>query len=158
MKQFFLSFLIVIFAMVLSGCTKKEVLSPSPSAESVACDDEKGCLVSPNSVPLATSEDAVRTFLGLIAEKKIPEAVGILSANASPDEASKQMWGVNFNSIKKLTIKNIEGSEDTFKVTLDLEVNNPGEYNWENGENLRWITVSKNPNNDWKIDSIATGP
>jgi len=158
MKQISLSFLIVFFALVLSGCTKREVLSPLPSAASVACDDEKGCPLSQNEVPLPTGENVVRTFLELISGKKIPQAVEMLSANASPDETTKQMWGVNFNSIKKLEIKSIERSGNTFKVNLILEVNNPGEYNWENGENLRWISIVKNSSDIWKIDSIATGP
>jgi hypothetical protein len=141
-QKLFYVLIIPILALLLSGCAKKAIVSSLPSAQSAVCDESKGC-------PVNTGESTVRTFLELISEKKIAQATEMMNS---------QGWSENFNSIKKLEIKKIEGNGNTFKVTLNLEVNKPGEYNWENGENIRWITVIKDENNIWKIDSIATGP
>lgn len=165
MNKIYLVFLVLFSSFFLAGCLPK----PEENKTVAAPEELKPqVVVSPSSaaVPLPTGQSSVRTFLTLISEKRIPEAVGMLSVSASPDESTKQAWGVNFNSIKNLTIKQIEDwdknswtdNQEIFKATINLEVGTPGEYNWENGENVRWITVSKNPENLWQIESIATGP
>jgi len=88
------------------------------------------------------------------------------------DESTKQNWGVQFNSLKNMVVKKIEPSlkeewtdqKEAFKVNVNLEVAKEAAsvpipyYGWENGDNLRWITLEKNENNLWKISAIATGP
>lgn len=117
-------------------------------------------------VPLPTGEDIVRVFFELINEKRVPEAVAMLSREAAPDETTKQTWGVNFNSLRSITIKSIEEwqknewteKQMTFKVILRAEIRPESSfYAWDNGENTRWINLKKE-DNLWKIFQVATGP
>jgi len=128
--------------------------------------------VNKTTVPLPSSEDIIRLFFNLINEKKIPEAIAILDDPMIPDDSVKQQWGVNFNSLTSVTLKNIEPhsraawTEDTetYKVTLDIKVKPEASsapipnYGWDNGENTRWITLVKDDLGLWKISTIATGP
>jgi len=123
-------------------------------------------------VPLPTGKDIVRTFFNLINEKRIPEAVSMLDQSTVPDDSAKQAWGVQFNSISQVIVKSIEdynktewsSTEQTFKVILTMKMNPDSAnapipyYGYENGDNVRWITIRKNNQNLWKIMGIATGP
>lgn len=124
------------------------------------------------AVPLPTEEDIIRVFFELINEKRIPEAIEMMTPSLVGNESAKQTWGVQFNSLKNMVVKKIEPSlkeewtaqKEAFKVTVNLEVAKEAAnapipyYGWENGDNLRWITLEKNENNLWKISAIATGP
>lgn len=117
-------------------------------------------------VPLLTSEDIVRVFFELINEKRIPEAVEMLSPSAVPDESAKQAWGVSFNHFKSVKAEKIERCNpivplpdyDCFKVVLNIQTDAPAEQIiWENGINIRWVNLKK-VGNLWKIEGLATGP
>jgi hypothetical protein len=117
-------------------------------------------------VPLPTGEDIVRLFFRLINEKRVPEAVAMLSQETAPDEITKQTWELNFKSLRSITIKSIEEwrkndwneKQMTFKVILRAEVRPESSfYAWDNGENTRWIKLKKEANL-WKVFQIATGP
>lgn len=124
------------------------------------------------SVPLPTEEDIIRVFFELINEKRIPEAIDMMMPSLVGDESAKQSWGVQFNSLENIVVKKVEPSlkeewtarRETFKVTVNLEVAKEAAsapipyYGWENGDNLRWVTLEKNEKNLWKISAIATGP
>ncbi len=121
---------------------------------------------SSNSIPLPRAEDIVRLFFNLISEKRIPDAIAMMSKAAVPDDAAKQAWGVQFNSIKNLEIVRIEEfeKEKMYKVRLRVEVNPDSAnapipyYGWENGENIRFVGIGKNTEGKWNIESIGTGP
>ena len=140
-----------------AGCNQEEVLPSSPSAEATGA-----------GVSLPTSEDIVKTFFNLINEKRIPETVAMLSAQASPDETSKQTWGVNFASLKTVSVKSIEPwsqeswseTTKTYKVIVNIVLEQGDfSYGWYSGENTRWLEIVKNPqSNLWQINAIASGP
>jgi hypothetical protein len=134
------------------------------SVQQTSASDEGG-------VPLPSRLSLVSTFFGLINEKRIPEAIGMMNSALVPDESSKQAWGVQFNSLENIVVKSVEpwGKEEwtknkeTYKVIVNLEVAKEAAsapipyYGWENGDNLRWISFESNEN-IWKIAGIATGP
>jgi hypothetical protein len=117
------------------------------------------------SVPLSTQEDVIRLFFQLINDQKASEAVAMLSKSAAPDDSTRQMWGVNFNSIKEVKIKSIEKvniadlqTENEYQVTFDIKVKASGnQYGWQDGQDTRFIPLVKE-NGVWKIEGIATGP
>ncbi len=134
----------------------------------------------PSTVPLPTKVEEVKTidqknlvevFLQNIADKKIPEAIAMMTSTSVPDDSTKQAWGVQFNAFKKLVIKSIGPSlqeewmetSQSYKVTMDVEMtpesaNGPiPYYGYEKGINIRWISLEKE-NGVWKIAGINTGP
>jgi hypothetical protein len=121
-----------------------------------------------NQVPLPSQEDIVRTFFNQINEKKIPEALGMLSSAAVPDDAAKQAWTVQFYNFNKVTVTNIQkeansNGKNLYRVDLQVQIspefaNAPiPNYGYTDGENVRWIELVKE-NDSWKITGIATGP
>lgn len=157
MKKIFLVFPLLFAFFVLSGCnptkTVNTVPSPVPTQSPVK---ESG------GVPLPTQEDVVRTFISLIAEKRISEAVGMMDVS---DDSQKQAWGVQLNSFKSIALKNIkENGANAFEVTLTVKMkpdsaNGPiPYYGYENGDNVRWIGLKKGSDNLLKITGFATSP
>lgn len=182
-KKISLLFLI-ISSLFLSGCgptQNKQTATTTPpatqddlpasisQAEQAGSDEALRAGPSPTSsasVTLPTGEDIVRTFFTLINEKRIPEAVAMLSQEAAPDETTKQTWGVNFNSLESITVKSInewqkEGwteKEMTYKVVMVAKVKPESSFRaWDDGENTKWINLKKEADL-WKIFQIASGP
>lgn len=150
---------IVDFAAKLAGFLK--IGSPDTSQKT---DTEK-------TVPLPQEEDVVRNFFSLINERKIPEALSMMSTPMVGDESTKQAWGVQFNDIKSIAVQKIEPSipdswsddKHVYKVTLEAYVSSDASdapipyHGWEDNPNYRWVEIVKE-GNLWKINSIATGP
>jgi len=127
---------------------------------------------SSEGVPLPTPEDIVRLFFNLINEKRIPEAIALMTDQMAGDDSSKQMWGVQFNAIQSIEVKSIEPyseeqwteSEKMFKVVLDVSVSPEAKdepipyYGWDSNPSIRWVSIKKNATGLWEIDSLATGP
>jgi len=169
----------IIFALsfLLSGCGKKSVVTekvPEQAAQqennAITPDNQK---VTENAeVPLPQGEDIVRSFFNLIGEGKIPEAVAMMDDSAVPNDSTKQAWGVQFNIISSIAVKSIEPSnignatqdQKTYKVVLDVKIKPSSEkavipnYGWEDGENIRWVSMKKDGSGIWKILEIGTGP
>ena len=135
--------LVLIIAWLLSGCAKKN-----------------------NNVPFLGREDVVRSFFALIDEKRIPEAVEMMSNRIVSNENAKQEWAVQFNDFDSIKVINVEKSieENLFKVTLEVRVNQRAEnypipyYGYSNKSDVRFIKLVKNSQGLWKIDGIGTGP
>lgn len=162
-----LHFSFFVFGVFFSGCKKKSNREAGPiAAVTLTADKEKECndsvcVVSPKR------EDAVRAFFNLIDEGRVDEAVGVLSSRAVKTDEQKQSWGVKFNSIESLRIKGISAWEkkswkenaEIYKVVAEVEIK-PGKrsFDWEEGENTKWVVMVKNEEGSWEIDSIASEP
>lgn len=116
------------------------------------------------AVPLPTEEDIIRTFFNLLNEKRIPEAISMMTDNITQNDSLKQQWGVSFNSWEKITLTSIEpydfewtDTKHTYLVNFNLQIKPGMENMWENGENTRFVTIVKQ-NNLWKIEGFSTGP
>jgi len=152
---------------------------PSTPCSSEELTEEKG-LKQPTqvknsqsqSVPLPSGEDIVKTFFELINEKKIPEAVSMMSKIAIGDDAQKQAWGVQFNAFTSLKTKSIETydksswteDQQEYKVNLSVQMKPEAAdeqipyYGYNIGDNnIRWVILVKE-NNLWKVQGIGTGP
>jgi hypothetical protein len=124
-----------------------------------------------DTAPTPQPEDIIRTFFDLINEDKASEAVMMMTSTITENDVQKQAWALQFNAIsmvKILTIKeyapeNWTDSERTYEVVVDLKMNPDSStapipyYGWDNGENIRWLTLV-NEDYLWKIKSIGTGP
>lgn len=115
------------------------------------------------TVPLPTKEDSIRLFFSLINEKRILEAVEMLTREITVNETQKQAWAVQFDAIESINIKSISmESDDVYKVLLDIKMD-PESVNavipyfgYNDGLNTRWVTVEKE-GYIYKIGEIATG-
>jgi|GEM_PF-4031926 len=153
-------FLILFFSLILSGCTL--INNGNKEANKTINQNITSSNNKDSNVPLPSGEDIVRTYINLISEKRIPEAVSMMDI---PDETQKQGWGVELNSFDKISLKNIEkNGTDAFKVTLSVKMKPESAnapipyYGFDNGDNIRWIGLRKGSNNLWKITGFATSP
>jgi len=111
-------------------------------------------------VPPPSQEDLARNFFNLIGEGKVQDALGMMDAN----DQTKQMWGVNFNSVESLKIKSIApafqeewtAERVTYKVMLEVKAK-AGQNVWSNGVNARWITLTK-ATTGWVVHELANNP
>jgi len=106
--------------------------------------------------------DRAKEFFSLLADKKIDEALAMMDAG----ESTKQMWGVNFNTIQSLELKKIEpvyedewtSVRQVFRAELEVKVTSEGEgYGWNQGQNTRWLSFQKN-NDVWQVHELANNP
>jgi hypothetical protein len=139
--------------------------SPTPTSVTVPLSTNSGGVIAINSIKY------VELFLQNIADKKIPDAISMMTTKAVPDDATKQAWGVQYNAFKKLVVKSIEpsmkegwtDSQESYLVTLDVEMtpesaNGPiPYYGYDKGINTRWVTLEKE-DGVWKVAGISTGP
>jgi hypothetical protein len=149
--------LILAAGIIMSACGAKTAvgnkIEPTPTMGTV-------------SVPLPSQEDIIGTFFELINEKRIPEAIGMMSTKMAGDESTKQVWGVMFNDFDSVKVIKIEKSiaENLFKVELAVKVNprakgNPIPfYGYSDKTDVRFVNLVKDDQGRWKIDGIATGP
>lgn len=122
-------------------------------------------------VPLPRETDIIRNFFMIIGEHRPADAISMMGAALIGDDSKKQAWGVQFNAFESLQVNSIEPSmqeewsqdRHTYKITLTAKMKSESAnapipfYGWENGTNIRWVTIVKN-GNLWKISGIATGP
>jgi hypothetical protein len=177
MKKIFLAVIIIILPFLFSGCGKKPVVTEKIPEQAVQ--EEANPNAQQNQevgeiaeVPLPQGEDIVRSFFNLIEEGRIPEAVAMMDVSAVPNESAKQAWGVQLNVFSLIAVKSIEPSnigdetegQKTYKLVLDVSIKPGSEkavipnYGWENGENIRWVSLKKDESGMWKILGIGTGP
>jgi hypothetical protein len=109
----------------------------------------------------------IETFFSFIAKGDPIWSVRQLSSAMAPDEATGQAWTDNFKSLKSLKIVSIEQARleewtsewETYKVTLEAATDeSPEKYGWENGLNIRWITIVPQGAGAWKVDALASNP
>lgn len=161
--------IVLIISLFLSACNNKVSENIIPISSENSSNSEK----TVNNVPNLQEQekDIIRNFFALIDENKPSEAVMMMSEIITKDDNQKQAWAVQFNAISLIKALSLEAylpeewtdSEHSYKVTLEVKMNPDSAsapipyYGWDNGQNHRWITVTKE-NNFWKIKSIATGP
>jgi len=177
MKKILFVVAIIVLPFLFSGCGKKpatmEKVPEQTAQEETNANVAQNQEVSETSeVPLPQEEDIARLFFSLINEKRIPEAVAMLDVSAVPNDSAKQAWGVQFNIFNSVTVKSIAPSnvgdetesQKTYKVVLEANIKPGSEkavipnYGWENGENIRWVSLKKKSEGMWKILGIGTGP
>lgn len=123
---------------------------------------------SREEVPLPQGEDIIRNFASFIEDGKPEKAVLMMKLK---DDTEKQMWAVQFAAINSFKILKIEKFDEDhwtkdkqiYKILVDVWMDPRSAdapipyYGWENGENVRWITLEK-VDNIWKISEINTSP
>ncbi|OGD84742.1 hypothetical protein A2165_03185 [Candidatus Curtissbacteria bacterium RBG_13_40_7] len=162
---------VVIVVAIGAAVLSKRTSSSQTSVTSTSVTDQITNEENTPNVPLPTEEDIIRTFYNLINEGRPADAISMMTSFLVGNDTSKQAWGVQFNSFKSVKVLAIEPSmqeewtstKHTYKVTLDVQMKPEAQnapipnYGWENGQNIRWITLEK-VENLFKIVVIATGP
>jgi len=128
--------------------------------------------IETNPVPLPQETDIIRSFVNLIDEGKSSDVVQMMGPKVLNDESNKQAWAVMFNAFESMKIIKIEPSMQsdwtdaihTYQTTLDVKMKPEAanvmpmpNYGWDNGENIRWISLEK-IDNKWTVQGFATGP
>jgi hypothetical protein len=112
-------------------------------------------------------ESDLMTFFDLLSKKDYDFALFQLAYDLSPNDTSAQMWKENFQSIKSIKVISIEpyrlpewtAEREYYKVTLDIETDEaPEKYGWDNGVNVRWMTIIPQGGGLWKIEEFSTSP
>ena len=133
--------------------------------ETAQNDKSGGNISSIEDVSLPSDEDIVRLFFNLINEKRIPEAIYMMTDEMIGDDSSKQAWGVQFNEIQSVGVQNIEpfnpeqwtDTKEIFKVTLEVYVSSDAKdapipyYGWGDNPNIRWVVLEKDSDGSWKM-------
>ena len=124
------------------------------------------------AVPLPQETDIIRSFINLIDEGRPSDAVNMMGLKVLNDDTNKQSWAVMFNAFKSMEVIKIEPSMQsdwtesihTYQITLDVKMKPEAasvmpmpNYGWDDGENIRWISLEKT-DNKWTVQGFATGP
>lgn len=127
--------------------------------------------VSDDGVPLPLDTDIINSFFRLIEKKRPDDAVTMMASSITNNDSQKQAWAVQFNAINSLKVLSVGPSmkdewtptKHSYKLVLDVTMNPSSAnapipyYGWENGENIRWVTLVKE-RKMWRIEGLATGP
>jgi len=150
-------------------------LRPKPISKNSTSSPSPAIVVSQEgnspTTGLINTQEVIAVFLQHIAQKRVTEAVLMMSKNAVPDDTAKQAWEMQYNAFKKLIVQSIEPSmeeswkdaQKTYRVVMDVEMDEDSAegvipyFGYVNGINMRWITIEKE-GADWKIAGISTGP
>jgi len=110
-------------------------------------------------------EDFIYGFYDLVNQKKLDEAIAMMTGELAGNDQARQMWENVFANLEKVKVIDLaaedqgsgENSPRVYRVLIYARLKNPGQSrNWSEGENTRWITVSA-----WgearKISQIAAG-
>lgn len=112
-------------------------------------------------------EKDLRQFFGFISTGQPEWAVRQLASAASPTEATAQMWLANFQSLSALTVVSVEqaslelwtAEHEFYKVTLDVQTSELQEkYGWNNGRNVRWVSIIPQGAGAWKVSALSSSP
>lgn len=156
----------------LYSSKNKQIPSGSLSLqENIVPSDSKSVIIDQPVVPKPMEEDVISLFFSLIQEKKISDAITLLTSKNITTDSDRQAWGVQLNALKSVKIVSmtpwkkenwIQGQRQykvIFSVTLDPSSLSAaiGYYGWQEPESEKWITITVE-DGVWKIDSIASGP
>jgi hypothetical protein len=124
-----------------------------------------------NSVPLPTQQDIIRSFFSLINAKRSDDTISMMSEKMAGDSSTQNAWKKQFQAIQSVTVVSIApynpvkpGQQEEYVVNLNVVMSPESVnevipyYGYENGENTRFITMTKLKNGMWRISEIATGP
>lgn len=170
MKYILLIITIVVTIITVIGVGGKRQTGISGGMSTVHPTNESSPSATTVVAPLPTGEDTIRTFIRLINDQRIPEAIGMMDETIVSSDSVKQQYGVVFNSFLTITISSItaenfgkddlKSGEERYRVDfiLDLKPDSQGGM-WEEGKNTRWITIKKQADSGrFMIHDIATGP
>jgi len=170
MQKFAYLFLAIIATVVMvmsMGGAKKPGISGGSSTVAPTLAASPSSTVA-DSVPLPTGEDVIRSFVQLINDQKIPDAIAMMDNILVSSDSDKQQYGVTFNSFASISISKIgletfdkenwKEGEERYRVDLMISLKPQGQSGlWDEGVNTRWITVMKKDGR-FMIHDIATGP
>lgn len=163
---------IISFGLLFSGCNvslkKEEVVDQVKEENKVALTE----IEEESEVSQIREEDVINIFWELINEKRIPEAIEMMSPKMVYSEGVSQAYGVQFNQIDSVRVLEIEpyfreswnSSFEEYKVSLEVKMKESAleavipNYGWGENPNVRFISLSLNEEGRWQIGEIATGP
>lgn len=130
--------------------------------------------ISPNqkeNLKIPTDTEFIELFFNTIQSGNINVALSMMDKSTIQTQDQIDTWVQHFNAFKTAKVLNMEESEkdtwtDTmhkFKVNIGVEIKDIAKgatipnFGWDEGDNIRWITVIKGEDELWRIKEIATG-
>jgi len=108
----------------------------------------------------------VRNFFTLTDDGKVDEALDIIVSTIGPDSNIRDAWAVGLKNMYYIKVRTLDGfqsnlwteSKHRYLLRLDVQLKDPAvPTTWQNGENVRYVTVSK-IGDLWKISEINQTP
>jgi len=126
---------------------------------------------SQQQTALPTDLEFLKIFFDTVNSKNMPFAMNMLDPSFSSTEESKKTWESYLSSFKSIALKNTEEANKNewtdimhiYKVTLTVETSEEYAkatipyFGYDNGDNIRWITLKKGGDNLWRVAGFATG-
>ena len=152
------------YRIFVDGITGKVLLALNDRDERMTLPIDREALQKPRT---DSHEKDLRQFFGFMSTGEPEWAVRQLAYAASPDEATAQVWLANFRSLSALTVVSVEqasleqwtAEREFYKVTLDVQTSEPPEkYGWDNGRNVRWVSIIPQGAGAWKVNALSSSP
>jgi hypothetical protein len=116
--------------------------------------------------------DFIQMFFQALQDKNTSLSLGMLDPSNLPDEATLKEWEKYFSSFEKAQVVSVDPenpdswalNEHTYKVSINVSMIAEAasatipNYGWQNGDNIRWVTVRRGEDGLWRVLEIATGP
>lgn len=108
----------------------------------------------------------IKDFFSLVDDGKVEDALGVMVATMAQDNSYREAWSVNLNNIYYIKVRTIDGyqpgqwtdGKHKYVLRLDVQLKDPAlPTTWQNGENVRYVTVLK-IGEQWKISEISATP
>ena len=153
--------LVVLAAVTLSGgvfwFTRQSKSLPEQTVKPSSVSEETQNL-NENVVPPPTEEDVINLFFNLINEKRVDEALTMMSPAKGED------WRPYLEGFEKVQLLEVEKTEfGSFRVLLEVKMKSSSEqepipfFGYVDGQNTKFVNLEKE-NGTWKVKGIATGP
>jgi hypothetical protein len=127
---------------------------------------------SSGNTQLPTDEEFVQLFFQTLETKNTAVSLGMLDPSNLINGDTAKEWEKQLASFEKAQVTGIEpynqakwtSTEHAYKTTVNVQMLPEAakatipNYGWQNGDNIRWITVRKGTDSLWRVVTIATGP
>jgi len=124
------------------------------------------------SNPKPTDKEFIQLFFATLETKNTAVSLGMLDPSNLINEATAKEWEKQLTSFEKAQVTNIEPlnedkwtlTDHVYKTTVNVKMLPEAasapvpNYGWQNGDNIRWITVRKGADDLWRVVTIATSP
>jgi hypothetical protein len=160
-----LSFPTIVFIALM-------VLTNSASLGDRPGEPSKQSTNSANNELNISGEEFLKIFLDTVGKNNSTLAINMIDTSIFTDSNMQKDWEKGIDNIQSLNIKNFEkhlqdkwtAEEEAYLITMEIKVKNESAeiqapyLKWNNGDNVRIITVKKSKDSLWRVTGIFLKP
>lgn len=118
------------------------------------------------AVPQPTDPYVIRHFFELADEGKVNESLDLMIGAMAQDDDYQKILEISLDNFYYVKVRTLDQfrpdlwteNKHKYILRLDVQLNDPNlPTGWQNGENVRYVTVSK-IGDQWKISEINAAP